>query len=133
MHARAKLAGHSIHQMLIVFPLGLLATSVIFDMVGLATHDPRWSQASFVMIAGGVIGGLAAAVFGWIDWFAIPRTTRASRLGLFHGLGNVIVLTLFVASWLLRRPVPEAPSTGAFVLVLGGFLLALVTGRLGGG
>ena len=26
MESRAKLAGHSIHQMLIVFPLGLLAT-----------------------------------------------------------------------------------------------------------
>ena len=28
MEARAKLFGHPIHQMLIVFPLGLLATSL---------------------------------------------------------------------------------------------------------
>jgi uncharacterized membrane protein len=132
MQSKAKLAGHPIHQMLIVFPLGLLATSVIFDMVGLATHDTRWPQASYVMIAGGVIGGLAAAVFGLIDWFGIPRGTRASRLGLLHGLGNVIVVTLFIASWLLRRPSPDTPSTGAVVLALGGFLLALVTGWLGG-
>ena len=33
MEARAKLLGHPIHQMLIVFPLGLLATAVIFDVI----------------------------------------------------------------------------------------------------
>ena len=37
MKARATLFGHPIHQMLIVFPLGLLATSVVFDIVHLAT------------------------------------------------------------------------------------------------
>ena len=36
MQSRAKLLGHPIHPMLIVFPLGLLATAVAFDIVGLA-------------------------------------------------------------------------------------------------
>ena len=31
MESRAKLLGHPIHQMLIVFPLGLLAMAVIFE------------------------------------------------------------------------------------------------------
>ena len=31
MESRAKLAGYAIHPMLIVFPLGLPATAVIFD------------------------------------------------------------------------------------------------------
>jgi uncharacterized membrane protein len=31
MESRAKLAGHAIHPMLIVFPLGLLTTAVVFD------------------------------------------------------------------------------------------------------
>ncbi len=31
----AKLFGHPIHQMLIVFPLGLLAMAVIFDVIRL--------------------------------------------------------------------------------------------------
>ena len=35
MKARARLFGHPVHQMLIVFPLGLLATSVLFDLIGL--------------------------------------------------------------------------------------------------
>lgn len=132
MESKAKFAGHAVHQMLIVFPLGLLATSVIFDLVGLGTHQERWADAAFVMIAAGVIGGLIAAVFGLIDWLAIPRRTRASRIGLIHGLGNVVVVTMFAASWLLRRPSPESPSTAAVVLSIGGALLALVTGWLGG-
>ena len=33
MESRAKLLGHPIHQMLIVFPLGLLGSSIIFDIL----------------------------------------------------------------------------------------------------
>jgi uncharacterized membrane protein len=33
MQSRARLLGHPVHQMLIVFPLGLLATAVIFDVI----------------------------------------------------------------------------------------------------
>ena len=32
MESRAKVLGHPVHQMLIVFPLGLLATAVLFDI-----------------------------------------------------------------------------------------------------
>jgi uncharacterized membrane protein len=53
--------------MLIVFPLGLLATSLAFDVVGLATGQGKWSDMAFWLIAGGVVGGLLAAVFGFID------------------------------------------------------------------
>ncbi len=35
MRASVRLFGHSVHQMLIVIPAGLLATSVIFDVIGI--------------------------------------------------------------------------------------------------
>src|SRR5437588_9287495 len=99
MESRAKLLGHPIHPMLIVFPLGLLATAVAFDIVGLSTGDSEWYRISFWMIAAGIIGGLLSAVFGTIDWWAIPNNTRAKRIGLLHGVGNVVVVGLFIASW----------------------------------
>lgn len=132
MESKVKVAGHPLHPMLIVFPLGLLATGVIFDIIGMVTDGPLWSQVAYYVIGAGVIGGLAAAVPGTIDWVAIPAGTRAKRIGLLHGVGNVIVLGLFVLSWLLRRPNPAAPPTEAIVAGLLGFGLAAVTGWLGG-
>ena len=92
MESKAKILGHPIHPILIVFPLGLLATAVIFDIVGLVSRDPRWAEFATYLTAAGVVGGLLAAIPGTIDWLAIPRGTRAKRVGLIHGVGNVIVV-----------------------------------------
>jgi uncharacterized membrane protein len=132
MESRAKLLGHPIHPMLIVFPLGLLATAVAFDIVGLSTGDASWFGISFWMIAAGIIGGLLAAVFGVIDWWFIPSGTRAKVIGLWHGLGNVLVVVLFIASWFMRRGSPTQPSAGALTLSFIAVALALITGWLGG-
>ena len=132
MHARARLFGHPIHQMLIVFPLGLLATAVIFDVIALVTDNTRWAEIAYWLIAAGIIGGLAAAPFGLIDWLGVPGGTRARRIGLLHGGGNLVVVLLFAGSWLLRRDNPMVPETLALVLSFVGVGLALVTGWLGG-
>jgi len=76
MRAKARLLGHPIHPMLIVFPLGLLTVAAIFDIIYISTHDGHWADLSYWMIASGVIGGLIAAVFGVIDWLGIPENTR---------------------------------------------------------
>lgn len=132
MESKAKLFGHPVHQMLIVFPLGLLATSLIFDIVYLSTDNTRWADISFWMIGSGIVGGLLAAIFGLIDFLAIPSGTRAKRIGAMHGIGNVIVVGLFAASWLMRYDVPMVPETGAIVLSALAVSLALFTGWLGG-
>src|SRR5437867_12982020 len=88
MTSKAKLFGHPIHPMLIVFPLGFLATSLIFDIMYLGTGDGKWTNIAEYMIGAGVIGGLLAVLFGLVDWLAIPSGTRAKSIGLWHGLGN---------------------------------------------
>src|SRR5262245_42762039 len=132
MESRAKLFGHPVHPMLIVFPLGLLGMAVIFDIISMATANGYWSEISFWMIAAGVITGLLAAPFGLIDWLAIPAATRAKRIGALHGGGNVVVLLLFAAGWWLRMDSPRTPGVPALVLSFAGLGLALVTGWLGG-
>ena len=138
MESKFKVLGHAAHPILIVFPLGLLATAVIFDVIYLVTGADQWSAISFWLIAAGIIGGLVAAVPGWIDWFAIPSNTRAKSVGLLHGAGNVVVLVLFAVSWLLRRDsgsgfeMAGAPVTLALVCSFAGAGLALLTGWLGG-
>ena len=108
MEAKAKLLGHAIHQMLIPYPLALLTTAIIFDVVHLFTDNPLWSIIAYWMIAAGIIGGLLAAVFGFVDWRAIPRETRARGVGRLHGIGNVVMIALFAASWFVRGSDPGA-------------------------
>ena len=79
-----------------------------------------------------MIGGLLAAVFGLADWLSVTRGTRARRVGMWHGLGNVVVVALFAVSWFLRRGDPSSPTVAAFVLVIVGGALGLVTSWLGG-
>ena len=55
MESRAKLLGHPIHQMLIVFPLGLLAMAVVFDLLAMG------------------LGLLAAVVCGLWNGFLVAR------------------------------------------------------------
>ncbi len=132
MESKAKLFGHPIHQMLIVFPLGLLATSLILDIVYLITDSGKWAQAAFYDMGIGIIGGLLAALFGLIDWLAIPGGTRAKSIGARHGLGNLIVVVLFAVNWALRTGNPQEPSVVSIVFSFIGIGLALMTAWLGG-
>jgi uncharacterized membrane protein len=133
MESKAKLVGHAIHPMLIVFPLGLLGMAVIFDILRLATGNTGFATAAYWNIVAGIVTGLVAAVFGLVDWLAIPAGTRAKAIGLWHGGGNVVVVALFALSWWLRLGSPtHIPSTPAFLLAVVAVLLALVTGWLGG-
>ncbi|HEX2909907.1 MAG TPA: DUF2231 domain-containing protein [Chloroflexia bacterium] len=132
MESKVKLLGHPIHPMLIVFPLGLLATAVIFDVIYLASGNALWTEMAFYMIAAGIVGGLLAAVFGLIDWLGLPSNTRAKAVGLWHGAGNVVVVALFAVSWWLRLGTPRDPGGLALVFSFVAVALALVTGWLGG-
>src|SRR5262245_41023535 len=132
MESRAKLFGHPIHQMLVALPLGLLATALLFDVMHLITANGYWSEIAYWMIAAGVVTGLTAAPFGFIDWLAIPRGTRAKRIGALHGVGNVIVVLLYGGSYLMRSEDLRAPATLAYVLAFLGGGLAACTGWLGG-
>jgi uncharacterized membrane protein len=132
MDARAKLFGHPVHQMLIVFPLGLLGMSVIFDVVHLATDEAVFSAVAFWMLVAGIAGGLLAAPFGFIDFLGIPSGTRAKRVGALHGAGNLVVTLLFLASALIRGDDSAVPPSAAYLCSFAGFALALITAWLGG-
>lgn len=132
MESRAKLFGHPIHQMLVVFPVGLLGASVFFDLVYALRDDAQMALVSTYLIATGLVAGLLAAPFGLIDWLGIPGGTRAKRIGAFHAGGNVIVLALFGAAWWLRADTPQAPPALSHALMIMGLGLTLVTAWLGG-
>jgi uncharacterized membrane protein len=133
MESRVKLFGHPVHPMLIVFPAGLFTAAVIMDILYLIFGNPVLATVSFYMIIIGVVGGLLAAVFGFIDWSALPNNSRARNFGRWHGIGNFVIVVLFALSWFLRRGSPNfIPDGLAMMLSFVGILLALITLWIGG-
>jgi uncharacterized membrane protein len=132
MESRVKLLGHPVHPMLVVFPLGLFVAAAVFDVVYLITGAPHWRDVVFWTITAGLVGGAGAALTGAIEWRAIPRGTRAKRVALWHGFGNLIVMLLFLVRWFLGLEPPPTPSPIATALSVLGAALLLVTAWLGG-
>jgi uncharacterized membrane protein len=133
MRSKARLLGHPVHPMLIVLPLGLFIAAVVFDAVYLWRGHGVFATVAYWNIAGGIVGGLLAAVFGVIDWTGIPSGTRARRIGLLHGGVNVVVVVAFAIAWLTRSSAPDVtPGTGIFLLEVIALGLGSVGGWLGG-
>lgn len=132
MASHAKVAGHPLHPILIAFPLGLLTASLIFDFRAKKRLDSTDTKIARALVGAGVLSGLVAAIPGIIDWLNVPQGSRAKTIGLWHGSGNILALSLFAWSWKKRRPNETQPDTSAVVLsVLGSAILGL-TGWLGG-
>lgn len=133
METRIKVLGHPVHPMLIVYPLGLLSTAVLFDVLYAVTNNDDLATFSFWALAAGLVGGLAAAAFGLMDWMAIPKGTRAKRIGAFHGVGNLVVVLAFALSFLLRLDgAAYLPDALPLIFALVGAGVALITAWLGG-
>ncbi len=86
--------------MLVVFPFALWSTAVLFDVLAFVTGNPTYRAVAFYDVGVGIVGALAAAVPGVIDYFALEG--RAATVGTWHALLNVAALLLFTASWLGR-------------------------------
>ena len=133
MRGKATFLGHSVHPMLIVFPLALLVLTPASDLVGLITKDSFWSRAAFWLAFLGVIAGVVAAIPGFIDWLAVPRRTRARRVGVIHLAVNLTAIGLFVLSVVLRLQHGAARfGVVPFILAIAGAGVILVGGWFGG-
>ncbi|MGW5053595.1 DUF2231 domain-containing protein [Actinokineospora sp. NPDC004072] len=134
MRSRVRAAGHAVHPMLMVFPLGLLVTAAVFDLLHVITDGRDWAIAAAYSMAAGLVGGVLAGLAGWADWaLSVPKGTRARRVGLVHGAMNTLVLALFALSWVLRLGTTDwTPGWGAVVISWLGALLLGVGGWLGG-
>lgn len=128
MESRLKIMGHPVHPILVMFPLGLLVTSVIFDAADLLGGPALFGEVAYYNIAAGLIGGTLAAAAGVVDLVAIPAGTRAKRIGVFHALVNLGMLLLFLVILMVRMGAENRAAGGGLFVVE---LLALAAGGLG--
>lgn len=135
MKPRVMVAGHALHAQLIVFPLGLLGTSPLWDILRLTTGNAMWGAISYWTIVAGVVTALVAAVPGLLDYLAIPRGTRARVVGTWHMVLNLLIVGLFAVSLAMRASGDRSYADAGLGAMIPGFVavaLAVVSGWLGG-
>jgi uncharacterized membrane protein len=128
MKSKVVVAGHSLHAMLVAFPLGLLGLSPVWDILRMSTPQPVWGAIAFWTIAAGVMAALVAAVPGLLDYLAIPAGTRAKLVGTRHLQLNLGVVSLFTLSLVLRKIDPGGYMNAGIPSMLPGWLAVVLAG-----
>lgn len=125
MNRTENLLAHPLHQRLLVFPAGLLISSALLDLAGVASAGTRAFEWAHNLLGMGLLGALAAAPFGWLRWRHRPHGAH-ERWARPLGAGHVVALVLFAVSWFMREP-DQRPPVGAFVLSVAGACLLVTT------
>lgn len=97
--------GHPIHPILVQFPIAFLVGALLTDVAFWLTDDVFWARASFWLIAGGFLGGIAAALTGMLDFLRIGRV-RKRTAGWAHMFLNIGALVLTIFNLVLRWNTP---------------------------
>src|SRR6187455_882553 len=82
--------GHPFHPILVTIPIGAWIGSLVLDIASKsADGGGALARGAYWMIGVGIVGALVAAIFGLLDLLAVPRGTRALKVGLTHMLFNL--------------------------------------------
>ena len=133
MRARAQIKSHPIHPMLVAFPVGLWISSLIFDLLAVASNNIFLAIAGFYALIGGCVGAALAAVPGVIDLFSVvPPNSSGRNRGYIHGTLNVLALLLFIFIVVRRGDPMMRPDGTSLALSLLGVVVIGISGWLGG-
>ena len=128
--------GHPFHPILVTVPIGAWICSLVFDIGSYIDDSPGFlAQGSLWLIGIGVVGALAAALFGFLDLVAIPTGTPAFRTALVHMSLNLVVVAAYIGNFVWRYgQYHSGGQVAAGPLVLSAVTLAAlaVSGYLGG-
>lgn len=129
--------GHPFHPILVTVPIGAWVCSLVFDVATRVkdTGSVALTEGAYWLIGIGILGALAAAVFGLLDLLAIPRHTRAFGVGLTHMALNLVVVALFAGGFLWRNDTYAGAlrvETGQIALSAVALGALTVSGWLGG-
>jgi uncharacterized membrane protein len=126
--------GHPFHPILVTIPIGTWTASIVFDIIAFVAEDPTpYVVGARVLILIGIVGALAAAVFGFLDYSQLARGTAARKTGTIHMALNLGVTVLFLVNLLVRWSADDDEvSVIGFILSLVGLAALGISGWLGG-
>ena len=132
LRSQSTVGGHPVHPMLVPFPIAFLVGALAADLAYVTSGDPFWARAAAWLIGAGFVMGVAAAVFGLVDFLFI-RPVRALRAAWVHFAGNAVVLAIALWNGALRMDgAADAVVPTGIVLSAITTVLLLVTGWFGG-
>jgi uncharacterized membrane protein len=123
MKSRASIGNHPMHPAMVCLPIGSFFLALVGDIAHTVTGADFWYQFALVCIGAGVLTALAAAIFGFIDYFSVKMSAAGGKLATIHMLMNLTAVVLYSVNFFLRRN-GGALHTDRWPLVFG---LELVT------
>jgi len=119
--------GHPLHVILTDIPIGAWTTAMVFDALDSMNTRRQYRVAADMAVTLGLVGAVGTAASGLTDWQDVDPPAR--RIGLVHGLLNVVSVTFFGGSLIARRRGSRTAGRGLAAL---GYALLMVAARLGG-
>lgn len=133
MRTKASFKGHSIHQMLIPFPIGLMIGAFVSDLLGFIFNIPSLWHTGYYISAAGAVMGLVAGLPGFIDYtYSVPPDSSGFTRATNHLLVMVTTIILFSIAWLLRDGVNVKPGYITLILEFIGTVTISIGAWLGG-
>lgn len=132
MRSRAHIKGHPLHAILVPFPIAFFTAVPVLDLIFFFSGKEEFHEAALYSTVGGLLGGLAAALPGLIDYmYSVPPESSANKRATKHALLNSTMLLIFAATLFLR--LKNAAGLPVLILLeLAGATLMTIAGWLGG-
>lgn len=93
--------GHPNHPVVVALPIGAWSLGAWYDARSVVTGNPRDEHTADAALRFGVVGAVAAAVTGLVQY--LDTRDQVRRETAVHAALNNIALTLYVGSWAARR------------------------------
>lgn len=116
------------------FPVALLATSLLWDGIGLWTGASVWWTMSFWTLVFGLATAFPAIATGFVEYAQLPSEAPVQSTATWHLMLTGSAVTVFLVSLLVRGE-PTQPAGRRLIAALAcsgmGLLLLTVGGHLG--
>lgn len=109
---------HPSHPLFVHFPSALLPAAFIFDVLSRIDADLTFTRAAFYNISLGLTVAGFAAITGLVDYLPMVGGSRKKVLGTRHLIGQLIAVSCFGLSLLLRAFDFDATQTAIAPMLL---------------